>query len=268
MQSQEDLIIIVIISTILIFLLAAFIVTILYLYQKKQIIFLKNIESIKLDYEKNLFKTKLEIQEQTSQNISREIHDNIGLSLTLAKLNLNLIDASVNNAFNEKIKSSISLISSALSDLNNISKSLNADLIQTYGFIKMLEMDIDQINKTGICNIYFKLLGEPIFLDSFKELILYRIAQEGFNNIIKHSKAKEAFIELHYGNDFLTFSLKDNGIGFDNKNIYCEKKNKTKAGLININQRSKLVGGYCKIESEISKGTSITITVPIKNNHV
>jgi signal transduction histidine kinase len=266
MQNQKDIVIIVIVSTLLIFLLAAFIVTILYLYQKKQIVFLKNVEDIKLDYERNLFKTKMEIQEQTFQNISREIHDNICLSLSLAKLNLNILDISQENKIYEKIKSSVELLSTALDDLNNISKSLNSDLVQTYGLIKILEIEIQQINKIGICKIEFEILGEPVFLDSFKELILYRIAQEGFNNILKHSKATIASVILEYLNDDLILTLKDNGIGFDRISGFNKNGPRTSCGLINIQQRSKLIGGDCLINSN-ENGTSLIINVPIKTNH-
>lgn len=72
--------------------MAAFIFFILFLHRKRQIAYFQKINEIEVNYEKNLLKTKLEIQEQTFQHISGEIHDNISLSLTLAKLNLNTIE--------------------------------------------------------------------------------------------------------------------------------------------------------------------------------
>src|SRR5678815_5083890 len=91
-KAHYDIVLFLSVCTFLILLMAGFIVTILYLYRKKQLAYYKTIEELRLDYEKNLLHTHLEIQEQTLQHISREIHDNIGLSLTLAKLNLNTLD--------------------------------------------------------------------------------------------------------------------------------------------------------------------------------
>ncbi len=80
-----------IIVILLILLLVGFIILILYLYQKKQNSFLKEIEVVKLSFDKELFKAQLEVQEQTFQYISQEIHDNVGQSISLAKLQLNTI---------------------------------------------------------------------------------------------------------------------------------------------------------------------------------
>ena len=77
---------------------------------------------MKLDYEKNLLHTQLEIQEQTLQHISREIHDNINLSLTLAKLNLNTFDWNYPVKAKNKIDSSLQQISKAIVDLSDLSK--------------------------------------------------------------------------------------------------------------------------------------------------
>jgi len=89
---NHNTIIFIIITTLFILILIFFIVFILFLYQRRHISYQKGLEILKSDFEKTLLTTQLEIQEQTFQNISREIHDNIGLSLTLAKLNLNTIN--------------------------------------------------------------------------------------------------------------------------------------------------------------------------------
>src|SRR4030095_10111024 len=102
----NEVIFMISVITCLILLLLGFIITVLLLYQKKQIAYNNNLSQIKSEYEKNLLATQLEIQENTLKNISREIHDNIGLSLTMAKLNLNTIELSHYKDTNTKINSS------------------------------------------------------------------------------------------------------------------------------------------------------------------
>ena len=93
MQSgKNDIIIFLLVTTVIILLLTGLIISLIYMYQKKQLTYQQNLEKLKLDHEKNLMAAQLEIQEETFQHISREIHDNINLSLTLAKLHLNTLN--------------------------------------------------------------------------------------------------------------------------------------------------------------------------------
>src|SRR4029079_17393553 len=128
-NTHYNLILFILASAFLILLMAGFIVTILFLYKKKQLAYYKTIEELKLDYEKSLLRTQLEIQEQTLQHISREIHDNINLSLTLAKLNLNTFDWGHPDKSKNKIDSSLLQISKAIVDLSDLSKGMNSELI-------------------------------------------------------------------------------------------------------------------------------------------
>ena len=90
-KTPDDIIIFLLVTTSIILVMAGFVITIVLLYRKKQISYQKDIDHIKAEYEKAILNTQLEIQEQTFRNISKEIHDNIGMSLTLAKLNLNML---------------------------------------------------------------------------------------------------------------------------------------------------------------------------------
>src|ERR1700759_398478 len=92
LNDKTQIAVFLVITTGIILLLLAFVGTLFFLYQKRQLANSKTVEALKLDHEKSLLKTQVEIQEQTFQNISREIHDNISLSLTLAKLHLNTLD--------------------------------------------------------------------------------------------------------------------------------------------------------------------------------
>ena len=113
-KTPDDIVIFLLVATAIILLMAGIVVTIILLYRKKQVSYEKDIESIKAEYEKTILNTQLELQEQTFSDISREIHDNIGMSLTLAKLNLNTLrpDDAAQSAF--QVNSSIDLISKAI----------------------------------------------------------------------------------------------------------------------------------------------------------
>ncbi len=261
MQStRETIVLLVITASIIALVLILFVVLLLYFYQRKQIMFQENIEALKASYEKSLLNTELEIQEQTLQHISREIHDNIGLSLTLAKLNLNTIDETVPDYPSQKINESSELIGKAINDLNAISHSLNAQVISSNGLIKALEDEVVRIAKIGTLKMSMVVSGESIFLDNQKELLLFRIVQEALNNILKYARASMVRIELHYDTNQLLLKIKDNGCGFSVEN----KKEKNGLGLHNMRARTKLMNGQFSISSN-SEGTIIDAIIPIKN---
>lgn len=251
----------IIVATAIVFLLAALIVALLFLYQRKQLAYSRHLNALKHDFEKNLLQTQIEVQEQTFQNISREIHDNINLSLTLAKLNLNTLDWTDLSKTREAVKSSVTILGSAINDLSNLSKSINTDLIKEMGLMKALKAETQRISQMSKLNIAFEVKGEPVFLESEKELVIFRIIQEALNNVIKHSGSSKAFLLLDYRRDCLKVILRDNGMGF-NKEEVANRKERGNAGLKNMQTRTNIFGGKFLIESQIAKGTSIHVTIP------
>ncbi|HRE51114.1 MAG TPA: ATP-binding protein [Flavitalea sp.] len=249
-------------NTGLILLLSGFIMTILFLHKRKQFLFRQNIEDIKVSHEKNLLRTQLEIQEQTLMNVSRDIHDNISLSLTLSKLYLNSLSYADPAEIPEKISISASLIGEAIQNLSNISKSLNTDIINHFGLLKAIENEIAALRKTGLFEIQYEVSGIPVFMECQKELILFRIVQEAFNNIIKHAQAKKISLHLRYGASQLELQVSDDGIGFSPEHIHTCRKTKPTAGLNNIRQRTKMLNGACCIDNIPGSGAAIKISVP------
>ena len=257
----NDIVVFLIVVSTLMLLLMAFIIVMLYLYKKKQVHFLQNLEQARLDHEKQLLSAQLEIQEQTFKHISREIHDNISLSLTLAKLHLNTLDRDNPKDWAFKIDSSVELVSQSIHDLSDISKSLNADVIIQQGLIGAIENEIERIRHAGNLDINFELTGTPAYMDAQNELIIFRIIQEAFNNIIKHAFARNVILSLHYDPKHLHITICDNGAGF-NTNDRAEW-NSNAAGLKNIEARINMIKGTMKILSQPGLGTSISLTIPL-----
>ena len=261
-KTPNEIAFFLIVVTCLILALTAFIVTILYFYRKRHIAYQNEFENLKSDYEKNLLSTQLEIQEQTFQNISLEIHDHICLNLTLAKLNLVTLDPANSQQLAERINSSTEIISRSIHELSDISHSMNPELIESYGLIKVLEMEIEKMERPGLLNIHYRVTGNPVFLNSQKELVIFRIIQEAFNNILKHARAREILLELYYNVDHIKITIKDDGIGFLIKHLNENGASKPKSGILNMKKRAYLINGSCEIISEINKGTSIHLSIP------
>jgi signal transduction histidine kinase len=264
MQTDKDkLIVFLVVTTAVILLLIAFVITLIYRYQQKQFSYRKQLEELKLDHEKNLLSAQIEIQEATFQHISREIHDNISLALSLAKLNLNTIDLINLKKTKTQLECSLEQITKAIVDLSGISKSLNSDLIRNQGLIRALQIELEKISRMVFFEIRFKVIGEPVFMDSNKELIIFRIIQEAINNVIKHAQASIVELALHFNIGQLDVSIVDDGIGFSINTVEHSLDADSKAGLNNMKKRAAIFNGKTTIESELQKGTKIIVSIPI-----
>lgn len=258
-NNSNDITLLLLGTTFLILLMAVIIIVIVFLYRKKQIAYLEKINDIKTNNEKVLLTTQLEIQEQTFQHISREIHDNISLSLTLAKLYLNTFNWNDKPDSEEKLNSSITLLSKSIAELRDISKSLNADIIIQHGLLKAVEEEVERIRAANLFAINYEVTDSTAFMDNQKELLIYRIIQEAFYNIIKHSGATQAGLLLEYNYTHLIITIKDDGKGF----VVDTDIQKGNAGLNNMLSRTNILKGEMKIKSRPGSGTTLTFNIPI-----
>jgi two-component system, NarL family, sensor kinase len=258
--STQGIIVFIIGIVTLLLIFISFIVTIVYKYQQRQNAHQKDIEALKASHENTLLQSLLEMQEQTFQNISREIHDNIGQKLTLAKLHLNTLNFTDTPAVIAQVNDSISMLSEAINDLSDISRSMSSEIILSNGLIKALEFEAAQLQKSGLYSIAVTVTGSPIFMDGDTELVLFRIAQEAINNVIKHAAATSIAIHLHYNTVWLTMEILDNGKGFNTDEIQYG------TGLKNIAKRTALLKGQLLISSTLQNGTQLKIQLPLYEN--
>jgi len=260
---EKEIIIIILLSSILILGLTSLIIYVFSQMKKNILISKNNIQSLIYKHEKEILSTQLEIQEETFNKISREIHDNISLGLTLAKLQINNY-ATQNNDNNVLLCSSVDLISKSLVDLNDISKSLDSGQLESHGLINAIEAEVAVLGKSGIYQVEFEVIGNSVYLDSESELILLRIFQEACNNIIKHAKATKILIDMIYEKDYVHMKIIDNGRGFNVDEMKNKKEIRKMAGLKNFYTRSELIGAEVNITSMLGIGTTIHIKAPIK----
>jgi signal transduction histidine kinase len=237
-------------------LIALFSVILIIRYRQKQFENRKEITLLHTKFQQELLQAQLEIREQTMKNISQEIHDNIGQTLSLAKLNLGTIDAEKQTVAIEKINDAKNLVSKAIIDLRQLSKSLNADAVLSGGLVKAIESDLFIIKKAGVFETHLNIRGQQARIDPRKELISFRIVQEAINNIIRHSNANRIDISLLFKPPVLQISISDNGKGF-----IPAAANPEGSGLRNMNSRASLIGGSLHVRSGIN-GTLIKLIVP------
>src|SRR5579871_1946024 len=253
MPQQEYQIISAIVVTIIVFLIIGFFIVILvaYINQRKKK-HLEEKQEMQTNFQQELLRTQLEIQEQTFNHISQEIHDNVGQILSLAKVQINIMNESdnLNKGMLNEVKENVG---KAMSDLRDIAKSLSTERIRNMSIHTVVSNEADRINKSGFGYVHVAMEGTEREMSDHKKLILFRIIQESLQNCIKHASASQINIRLAYLPTVLDITIRDNGKGFD-ANEMMQKSGGL--GLMNMKTRAALAGGSSSIESKINDGTT------------
>ena len=222
-------------------------------------------QELRNQYEETLLQTQLEIQEQTLKTISEEIHDNIGQALSLAKLKLNTLKYDQPDLLVEKINDSRELVSKAIRDLRDLSRSLNTDSIASMGLVRAIELELELFRKSGFQTTLYTE-GEIRKMEPQQELILFRIVQESLNNIIKHAEAKTIRVTALYTADELDLQVEDDGKGADPSQLDMDGNSYKSLGLRNMSNRAGMIGGTFSINSVPGNGTIIKLNIPFNKN--
>jgi two-component system NarL family sensor kinase len=250
-------------GTLLVLLLVSFLMTFFFLYQRRRIHHIKEKATLQAQFSQEILKSQIEVQNSTLQQIGQELHDNIGQLLSVAKINLNILEVTDQDEENrEYIKQTNDIIGQSIQDLRSLTKSLDGDFVQQFGLQESITHELQRIRKTKKFETEIMQQGETFPLGFEKEIILFRIFQEFINNSLKHSAAKNIKVKFTYAPDQFKLCIFDDGKGFDYGKLKTNKMFDAGAGLRNISRRCELIGGNCKLESYPGKGTQLDIELP------
>lgn len=256
-------IIVVAAGTLIVLLLLVFILTLLFFFNKRHLQNIQEKAALQALFAQEILKSQIEVQNSTLQQISQELHDNIGQLLSVAKINLNILEDTEQQEDNsEYIKQTNEIIGQSIQDLRSLTKSLDGDFVQQFGLQESITHELQRIRKTKKFETEVIQQGEPYALGFEKEIILFRIFQEFLNNSLKHSEAKYIKVQLTYAPEHFKLCIADDGKGFDYEKVMTNKLFDSGAGLRNISRRCELIGGNCKLESVLGKGTQLNIQLP------
>jgi hypothetical protein len=255
-MEQKEIQLLVTFSIIVFLLVIVGFVIIFYVFQKRKTQLLIEKAQEKQRYETELAKTQIEIQEQTLKNISWELHDNVGQLLSVAKMQLNMLSTQIEDNNRTRLVELSDVIGKSLQDIRLLSRTLNHEVLHDMGLKKALKLELQRFNRLKFLKATFQVDGEEQDIDDKDEIIIFRIFQEFFSNVMRHSKAQQLDVKLDYNGEKLTVLATDDGIGFN-------FSNRSKGmGLINMESRSKLINAEYSLTSKLGKGTQIQLVYP------
>jgi signal transduction histidine kinase len=220
----------------------------------------KNIQLEELKEElQRLSSEILTTQENERIRISKELHDELGQALTLIKLKIGLIDmnlADTQPMLKSLCENASVHVDQAIEDMRRLSRDLCPAAIEALGITIALKRLVDDFEKSGGISIEADIDAVDA-LPLHSSILLYRVFQEGLNNIVKHSGAKSAGISLKKNNGALDIEIKDDGKGLEFKPALSKG-----FGLTIMRERVRTLGGSLEIQSREKIGTRLFFTIP------
>ncbi|MGN6566947.1 MAG: tetratricopeptide repeat protein [Flavipsychrobacter sp.] len=223
-------------------------------YQRLQAEQLKNmsqeIDMIKQDEEIKVMQAVMKGEEGERERIARELHDGVGGMLAAIRMHFSKLENGNNNGRAEKI---IEMLNDTATEIRKTAHNLMPDVVLQHTLVDALQTFIANINAGSSIKFDLQVHGNIESINKTVELSIYRIIQELVHNVIKHSAASYAAIQLSMQERSLLIMVEDNGMGFDKAHI------KAGLGLHNINSRVELLDGHFSIDSVPDCGTTCYI---------
>lgn len=207
------------------------------------------------------FSTRLvAVQEQERYRIARELHDEIGQSLTGLRLSLELMQDLPSTRFQGRLSEAQALINDLMTRVRDLSLELRPPMLDDLGLLPTLLRHLERYEAQTHIRVDLKQKGIHRRFSPDLETAAFRIVQESLTNIARHSQALEAYVQIIASSRLMRISIQDNGIGFDPQMMLARANS---SGLAGMQERVSLLGGHLKIESSPGKGTLITASFPV-----
>ncbi len=255
MLAKEELLLIIYFTVVILLLTTFGIVFFITFQRRKNKLLLEKFEAEKR-FEKELTQSRLEIQEQTLKNVAWELHDNIGQLLSVANMQLNILGRNIEENSRKPVLEIKEIVANSLQEVRSLSKSLNNEVVDYAGLEASVKNEMDRFNRLNIISARLEVKGESVDLPQKDAIILFRILQEFFSNVIKHSKADLLEVYFEYLPEQLKIRAIDNGLGF---NVEQVQKN---SGLLNMESRAEIINTTFELNSSQGAGTSLSLYYP------
>jgi signal transduction histidine kinase len=207
----------------------------------------------------------VEVQESERRSIARELHDEIGQSLTVAEMNLQAaMQSSGRSGLTQRLKNSIEAVEKVLEQVHDITLNLRPSMLDDLGLEPALRWCLNR--QAAIVGMRAEFRADPLErrLDGRIETECFRVAQEALTNVVRHSQAGVVTLHLTHKDGLLHLSVRDDGIGFDVAVQRDQAVRGKSLGLLSMQERAALAGGGLEYLSAPGQGTEVHAWFPLK----
>jgi len=204
-------------------------------------------------------------QEDERLRISRELHDDTAQTLAGLSRDLGLVisrSPGLPEAATARLDDLRRTVDAALEGVRRFSQDLRPSILDDLGLLPALEWLVSKLETEYGIKGKLILTGEPYRLLPEQELSVFRIVQEAFSNVRRHSGATAVDMTIDFGEDAVTVILSDNGRGFSVPSRASDLVRSGRLGIVGMRERARLISGTLIVQSDIGKGTTVTLRVP------
>jgi PAS domain S-box-containing protein len=202
-------------------------------------------------------------QESERRRLARELHDELGQSLTALKLNLASRGRRQDPALPDLDLENSQIVEDTLQQVRRLALGLRPSILDDFGLISALKWLVEQTNIRGHADVSFEMTGSLGRFDTDIETCYFRIAQEALTNMVRHSQASQVKVLLRQNSQQLILEVKDDGLGFDTRTMRARATLGQSIGLLGMQERANLIGGYLEIESKLHEGCTVRLSVSL-----
>jgi PAS domain S-box-containing protein len=203
------------------------------------------------------------IQEEERRHLARELHDEIGQTLTAAKINLKIIAPDVPTEVAGRLDDSVRLLDRLLRQVRELSLDLRPPLLDELGLVPTLRWLVDQQAQRAGLRVTFTANVDGLEINPDTQTACFRVAQEAITNIVRHAGAKHVAVEVWCEAEHLTLRVCDDGAGFESAGIQQRTTQDFTLGLVSMKERALLVRGGFEVQSTPGKGTEVRAWFPM-----
>jgi PAS domain S-box-containing protein len=205
-------------------------------------------------------------QEEERSRLARELHDDFSQRVALLSTELQIILAAVGNSqsnVRERLHKLLKRVNEIGTDVHLLSHSLHSSKLEILGLSRSVSSFCREFSEQHKIQIDFEHAALPEPIPSETALCLFRVVQEGLQNVNKHSRASRVEVRLTGGPTEISLTLSDNGVGFDLSQNYASNG----IGILSMKERARMLDGTFELRSAPIKGTQITMKIPLKKVH-
>jgi PAS domain S-box-containing protein len=208
----------------------------------------------------------LTAQERERKRISMELHDELGQSLAVLKLQIRAIERGLDEGQQDlkvECRELLGYLDGVIDNVRRLSRDLSPAILEDLGLQSALKYLINGVSKHYAVSHSFEVEDLDQLFTSDAQIIIYRIFQECLTNISKHADASQVSIAIRKKDNLVSIVLEDNGAGFDLRQTSARRVAGRGLGLAALNERARMLGGTLDIRSQPGTGTKVTCVIPI-----
>ena len=199
-------------------------------------------------------------QEEERNRLARELHDDTIQAVIALKQRVQLAKKSIRDqAGNQSLQELETLAEQTIDNLRRLTRALRPIYLEDLGLVTALEMLARELSHNSPLTVDFTKQGQERRLTHETELALYRIAQEALNNVVKHSQATQAKLNISFDHSEIRMEVVDNGSGFDMPRSPTDFAPSGHFGLLGIRERADLIGARLEVDSAVGRGTKLRV---------